>query len=100
MKLLQVNGGESMRGKSWFRWKLRLPVKLLLDITPKNEGVKELAQFDVAGWNLYSVLSSLATSEKSTPDILMNDVIPKLMTSEIDGEQAAKTLHEAATYNK
>lgn len=75
-------------------------VPTLKDIKPKNDGVKELAQFDVAGLNIYSVLATLATPESNTPDVLMKDVIPKLMTSAITGEQAAQTLHKAAKYKK
>lgn len=73
-------------------------VPTIKDIVPMNEGVKELAQFDVAGWNLYSVLSSLATPEANTADMLLDEVIPKLMTSEISGEEGAKILHDAAKY--
>lgn len=75
-------------------------VPTIKDIKPKNDGVKELSQFDEAGLNIYSVLSALATTESNTPDVLMKDVIPKLMTSAITGEQAAQALHKAAKYKK
>lgn len=73
-------------------------IPTISDIVPKNEGVKEMAQFDIAGWNIYSVLSSIATEGKNTPDVMMKEVIPKLMTSEITGEEAANILHESAEY--
>lgn len=73
-------------------------VPTLKDIVAKDEGVKELAVFDEAGLNIYSVLTALSTPEKNTADIMMKDVIPKLMTSVITGEEAVKILHEAATY--
>jgi raffinose/stachyose/melibiose transport system substrate-binding protein len=73
-------------------------VPTLKDITPKDEGVKELAVFDEAGLNIYSVLTALSTPEKNAADILMKDVIPKLMTSAITGEEGALILDQAATY--
>lgn len=75
-------------------------VPTIKDIEPKNEAVEELAQFDVAGWNLYSVLSAVSSQESNPPDVLMKDIIPKLMTSEITGEEAAQKLHEAAVYSE
>ncbi|CAK4834069.1 unnamed protein product [Aphanomyces euteiches] len=75
-------------------------VPTIKDITPKNEGVKELAQFDEAGINIYSVLGTLATTQSNTPDIMMKEVIPQLLFSKITGVQAAEMLHKAATYKK
>ncbi len=74
-------------------------VPTINDIVPKDEGVKEMARFDVAGWNLYAVLSSLSTDNSNVSEKLMKEVIPKLMTSDITAEEAAKILHEMATYN-
>lgn len=68
------------------------------DITPKDEGVKELAVFDEAGLNIYSVLTALSTPESNPADIMMKDVIPKLMTSAITGQQGAEILDKAANY--
>lgn len=73
-------------------------VPTIKDIVPKDEGVKELAVFDEAGVNIYTVLTGLSTPESNAADILMKDVIPKLMTGEITGEQGAATLDKAATY--
>ncbi|UVI32667.1 ABC transporter substrate-binding protein [Paenibacillus spongiae] len=73
-------------------------VPTIKDITPKDEGIKELAVFDEAGVNIYSVLTALSTPESNTADILMKDVIPKLMTSATTGEEAAAVLDKAANY--
>lgn len=73
-------------------------VPTISDITAKDEGVKELAVFDEAGLNIYSVLTALSTPESNAADILMKEVIPKLMTSEITGAQGAEILDKAANY--
>ncbi|OMF26510.1 hypothetical protein BK133_20360 [Paenibacillus sp. FSL H8-0548] len=73
-------------------------VPTLKDIVAKDEGVKELAVFDEAGLNIYSVLTALSTPEKNAADIMMKDVIPKLMTSAITGEEAVQILDQASTY--
>ena len=73
-------------------------VPTIKDIVAKDEGVKELAVFDEAGVNVYSVLTALSTPESNAADILMKDVIPKLMTSAITGAEGAATLDKAAAY--
>ncbi|MFD0710392.1 ABC transporter substrate-binding protein [Paenibacillus sp. GCM10027626] len=73
-------------------------VPTLKDIKPKDEGIQELAVFDEAGVNIYSVLTALSTPESNVADIMMKDVIPKLMTSAATGEEAAAALDKAANY--
>jgi len=73
-------------------------VPTLKDITAKDEGIQELALFDEAGVNIYTVLTALSTPESNTADILMKDVIPKLMTGAATGEEAAAILDKAANY--
>lgn len=73
-------------------------VPTLKDITAKDEGVKELAQFDEAGLNIYSVLTALSTPESNAADIMMKDVIPKLLSLSISGEEAVQILDKAASY--
>lgn len=73
-------------------------VPTIKDIVPKDDGVKELAVFDEAGLNIYSVLTALSTPESNAADIMMKDVIPKLMTSAITGEEGAAILDKAAKY--
>jgi len=73
-------------------------VPTIKDIVAKDEGVKELAVFDEAGVNIYSVLTALSTPESNAADIMMKDVIPKLMTSAITGEEGAAILDKAASY--
>ncbi|RXZ82244.1 sugar ABC transporter substrate-binding protein [Paenibacillaceae bacterium] len=75
-------------------------IPTIKDIQPKDESVKELANFDEAGSNIYSILSTLSTTESNTPDILMKEVNPKLLTSVITGEEAAQILHKASKYDK
>ncbi|MFC5405857.1 extracellular solute-binding protein [Cohnella soli] len=73
-------------------------VPTIKDITPKDEGVKELGVFDQAGLNIYSVLTALSSPQSNAADMMMKDVIPKLMTAAITGEEAAAILDKAATY--
>lgn len=73
-------------------------VPTIKDIVAKDEGVKELAVFDEAGVNIYTVLTALSTPESNAADVLMKDVIPKLMTSAITGAEGAATLDKAAKY--
>jgi len=73
-------------------------VPTLKDITAKDAGIQELALFDEAGVNIYTVLTALSTPESNTADILMKDVIPKLMTGAATGEEAAAILDKAANY--
>lgn len=73
-------------------------VPTIKDIVAKDEGVKELAVFDEAGLNIYSVLTALSTPESNAADMMMKDVIPKLMTAAITGEEAANMLDQAVTY--
>ncbi len=73
-------------------------VPTLKDITPKDEGVKELAQFDEAGLNIYSVLTALSTPESNTADVMMKEAIPKLLSLAITGEEAVQIIDKAATY--
>ncbi|WP_158602144.1 ABC transporter substrate-binding protein [Cohnella endophytica] len=73
-------------------------VPTIKDITPKDEGVKELGVFDEAGLNIYSVLTALSTTDSNAADTMMKDVIPKLMTLAITGEEAAAILDKAAVY--
>ncbi|OPH57774.1 hypothetical protein BC351_04515 [Paenibacillus ferrarius] len=73
-------------------------VPTIKDIKPKDDGVKEMAVFDEAGLNIYSVLTVLSTPKSNVADTLMKEVIPKLMTSAITGEQGAAILDKIATY--
>lgn len=73
-------------------------VPTIKDIVPKSEEVKELAQFDESGPAVYSVMAALASESANTADIMMKEVIPMLLTSEMTGEAAAARLDASATY--
>lgn len=75
-------------------------VPALQDITPRDEGVKELSAFDSLGLNIYSVLTDISTEEVKLNDIFLQQVMPMLLTSQIDGQQAAEMLEEALLRTK
>ncbi|MNO14194.1 Multiple sugar-binding protein precursor [compost metagenome] len=75
-------------------------VPALQDITPRDEGVKELSAFDSLGHNIYSVLTDVSTEEVKLTDIFLQQVIPMLLTSQIDGQKAADMLEEALLRTK
>jgi raffinose/stachyose/melibiose transport system substrate-binding protein len=75
-------------------------VPALQDITPRDEGVKELSAFDSLGHNIYSVLTNISTEEIKLNDIFLQQVMPQLLTSHIDGQQAADMLEEALLRTK
>lgn len=62
------------------------------DIKPKDEMVEQFADFDEVGFNIYHVLSGIATDEVSPQDIFFSDVIPKLMTGEITGAEGVEKI--------
>lgn len=75
-------------------------VPVLEDITPRDESVKELSAFDSLGFNIYSVLTDISTEEVKLNDIFLQQVMPMLLTSQIDGQQAAEMLEEALLRTK
>ena len=73
-------------------------VPTLKDIKPQSESVAEMSGFDTLGWSIMKVCT-ICASEKSKPnDIILKEVVPKLVTSQITGEQACDILDKAATY--
>ncbi|MGF9846631.1 sugar ABC transporter substrate-binding protein [Priestia megaterium] len=70
-------------------------VPIINDIKPKDEGVKELASYDELGNNIYTVLTNVSTDNVKLTDIFLEDVIPKLLTGKITGQQAAEILNKA-----
>lgn len=75
-------------------------VPALQDIDPRDEGVKELSAFDSLGHNIYSVLTDISTEEVKLNDIFLQQIVPQLLTSQIDGQQAAEILEEALLRTK
>lgn len=68
------------------------------DIEPRSAVIRELSNFDRLGFNIYSVLTELATETKKPNDLFLKDVTPGLLFSDMTGEEAVQLLHEAATY--
>ncbi|PKG21897.1 ABC transporter substrate-binding protein [Niallia nealsonii] len=75
-------------------------VPIIDDIKPKDEGVKELAAYDVLGHNIYTVLTTVSTDQVKLTDIFLEDVMPKLLTGEITGQEAAQILNKALAKTK
>ena len=67
-------------------------VPMLDDITPKDESVKEMADFDEIGLNIYNILSQVADANSKPHDLLLTEIMPKLMMNQIDGKQAVELL--------
>lgn len=75
-------------------------VPIIDDIKPKDEGVKEMATFDGLGDNIYTVLTNVSTDEVKLTDIFLEEVMPKLLTSKMTGQEAAETLNAALAKTK
>ena len=69
-------------------------IPLVKDLTPKDETVGELAEYDVVGYNIYHVLSGVADEVGKPQDIFLGEVLPKLMLSEMTGEEAVQRIQE------
>src|SRR5690606_23915059 len=67
-------------------------VPMLDDITPKDETVENMADFDEVGLNIYNILAQVGTEESKPQDLLLTDLAPRLMTDAIDGEEAVDLL--------
>lgn len=69
-------------------------IPLVKDLTPKDETVGELSAYDVVGNNIYHVLSGVADENGKPQDILLGEVLPKLMMSEITGAEAVQKIKD------
>jgi raffinose/stachyose/melibiose transport system substrate-binding protein len=69
-------------------------IPLVKDIAPKDDSVKELAEYDVVGNNIYHVLSGVADDKAKPQDKFLGDVLPKLMTSKITGTEAVQIIKD------
>jgi raffinose/stachyose/melibiose transport system substrate-binding protein len=69
-------------------------IPLVKDITPKDETVGELADYDVVGANIYHVLSGVADENGKPQDLLLGEVLPKLMMSEITGAEGVQIIKD------
>lgn len=64
------------------------------DITPRDEMVEQFADFDEVGYNIYHVLTALADENSKPEEILLGEVVPKLMTGEITGAEGVALIQE------
>lgn len=69
-------------------------VPILSDIKPKDQAVEELAGYDEIGNNIYHVLSGVATETSKPQDIMLTDLLPKLMMSQMTGAEAVQKLKD------
>lgn len=67
-----------------------IPVVKEIEIT--KDSVKEMAEFDEVGNNVYHVLSSVANEKSKPHEILISEISPKAMLGEMTGEQAAEAI--------
>ncbi|WP_169306609.1 ABC transporter substrate-binding protein [Cohnella pontilimi] len=72
-------------------------IPIVKDIKPKDEIVAEFSAFDKIGKNIYHSFSAAATEKSKPQDLLLSEILPKLMTKKITGAQATQILqHELA----
>lgn len=64
------------------------------DLKAKDETVSAHSDFDEVGLNIYHVLSGVADENGKPQDIMLGDVLPKLMMSEMTGEEAVTKIQE------
>ncbi|QGQ99782.1 extracellular solute-binding protein [Paenibacillus psychroresistens] len=69
-------------------------VPIVKDIKPKGDIVAEFSAFDKIGKNIYHALSSAATDKAKPQDLLLTEILPKLMTGKITGEEATKLIQD------
>ncbi|TAH68302.1 MAG: extracellular solute-binding protein [Anaerolineaceae bacterium] len=69
-------------------------IPMVKDIEIADEATKEMADFDVVGYNIYNVLSSWAGENCAPQDIFLGDILPKLMMSEYNGDEAVAKLKD------
>lgn len=69
-------------------------VPMLPDIKPKDDSVKEMANFDGIGLNIYNTLAQIADEKSKPHDLLLTEITPKLMLGKMDGKQAVELLQQ------
>jgi raffinose/stachyose/melibiose transport system substrate-binding protein len=69
-------------------------VPIVKDIKPKDEIVSEFSAFDKIGKNIYHAFSAAATEKSKPQDLLLTDILPKLMTKKITGAEATQLLQQ------
>jgi raffinose/stachyose/melibiose transport system substrate-binding protein len=69
-------------------------VPIVKDIKPKGEIVAEFSAFDKIGKNIYHAFSSAANDKAKPQDLLLTEILPKLMTGKMTGEEATKLIQQ------
>lgn len=67
-------------------------VPMMDDITPKDDQVKDLADFDEVGANIYNKLSQVASESSKPQDLLLTSLLPDLMQGKITPDEAVNLL--------
>jgi ABC-type glycerol-3-phosphate transport system substrate-binding protein len=69
-------------------------VPIVKDIKPKGDIVAEFSAFDKIGKNIYHAFSAAASDKSKPQDLLLTEILPKLMTGQITGEEATKLVQQ------
>jgi raffinose/stachyose/melibiose transport system substrate-binding protein len=69
-------------------------IPIVKDIQPKDEIVAEFSAFDVIGKNIYHAFSAAATENSKPQDLLLSEILPKLMLKKITGAEATQLLEQ------
>lgn len=69
-------------------------VPIVKDIKPKDEIVAEFSAFDKVGKNIYHSFSAAATDKSKPQDLLLAEILPKLMLKKITGAEATELLNQ------
>lgn len=63
-------------------------------VEPKDDMIRQFADVDEIGLNIYHVLTSVADEQGKPQDALLGEICPKLMTSDMDGKQGVEKIQE------
>ncbi|MBB6672202.1 ABC transporter substrate-binding protein [Cohnella nanjingensis] len=69
-------------------------VPIVKDIKPKGEIVAEFSAFDKVGKNIYHAFSAAANEKSKPQDLLLTEILPKLMLKKITGAEATQILQQ------
>lgn len=67
-------------------------IPLAEGIEPKDDLIRQFADVDAIGPNIYHILAGVADDTAMPQDILIGEVGPKVIVAEIDGKQAAELI--------
>lgn len=67
-------------------------VPMLDSITVDHPAIDEMTSFDDIGKNIFHAFSAVATDDSRPQDLLLTDVLPRLLTGQITGSEAVDIL--------